>query len=89
MDCLLAYNAIIGRPTLNAWKVATSIYHLLLKFLTECAIGEACEDYMAIRECYVAMLEMDKQLTTMNIEERRVNVEPTEELEAVSLEKST
>lgn len=29
---------------------------------------------------------MDKQMTTMNIEERRVNVEPMEGLEAVSLD---
>ena len=30
--------------------------------------------------------EMDEQLTTMNIEERRVNVEPMEELQDVFLE---
>ena len=54
---------------LNAWRVATSTYHLLLKFLTDCGIGEAYEDQMVAWECYVAMLEMDKQMTTMNIEE--------------------
>ena len=42
---------------------------------------------MAARECYVAMLEMDKQLTTMNIEEQRVDVELMEELQDVSLDK--
>ena len=41
---------------------------------------------MAAREGYVAMLEMDEQLTTMNIEERRVNVEPMEELQDVFLD---
>ena len=41
---------------------------------------------MAARECYVAMLEMDEQVTTMNIEERQVNVEPTEGLETISLD---
>ena len=41
---------------------------------------------MATRECYVAMLEMDKQVATMNIEERWVNIVPTEELETISLD---
>ena len=41
---------------------------------------------MVARECYVAMLEMDEQMTTMNIEEWRVNVELTEELETVPLD---
>ena len=41
---------------------------------------------MIARECYVAMLEMDEQMTTMNIEKWRVNVELTEELETVPLD---
>ena len=32
------------------------------------------------------MLEMDEQVTTMNIEEQQVNVEPTEGLETISLD---
>ena len=32
------------------------------------------------------MLEMDKKVATMNIEERWVNIVPTEELETISLE---
>ena len=32
------------------------------------------------------MLEMDEQLTTMNIEERQVNVELMEGLETISLD---
>ena len=41
---------------------------------------------MEAQERYVAMLEMDEQVTTRNIEEWRVNVEPTEELETISLD---
>ena len=41
---------------------------------------------MATRECYVAMLEMDDHLQALNIEERRVAVEPTEDLEEISLD---
>ena len=36
--------------------------------------------------CYVAMLKMDEQMTTMNIEEKRMNVELTEGLDTISLD---
>ena len=62
IDCSSAYNAIIERPTLNAWRATTSTYHLLVKFSMEYRIGEACGDQMATRECYIAMLEMDDRL---------------------------
>ena len=62
VDCSSAYNAIIGRPTLNAWGVAMSTYHLLVKFLTEYGIGEARGDQMATCECYIAMLEIDDHM---------------------------
>ena len=41
---------------------------------------------MAARECYVAMLEMDDHLQALNIEERKVAVELTEDLEEISLD---
>ena len=40
VDCLSAYNSILGRPTLNSWKAATSTYHLMIKFPTEYRIEE-------------------------------------------------
>ena len=40
VDCSSTYNAIIGHPTLNAWRAATSKYQLLVKFLMEYKIGE-------------------------------------------------
>ena len=86
IDCSSDYNAIIGQPMLNAWKAATSTYHLLVKFPTEYAIGEAREDQMAAREYYIAMLEMDDHLQVLNIQERRVTVEPTEKLQEISLD---
>ena len=39
-DYSSAYNAIIGRPTLNSWKAITSTYHLMVKFPTEYRVGE-------------------------------------------------
>lgn len=34
MKTLSTYNAIIGRPTLNALMATTSTYHLMMKFMT-------------------------------------------------------
>ena len=42
---------------------------------------------MAARECYLAMLAMDEQTQTMNIEERRIVAKPTEALEDTPLDK--
>ena len=39
-DYSSAYIGILGRPTLNSWKAATSIYHLMIKFPTEYGIRE-------------------------------------------------
>ena len=52
----------------------------------ECEIGEAHRDQMVAWVCYVAMLKMDEQMTTMNIEEKRMNVELTEGLDTISLD---
>ena len=41
---------------------------------------------MADRECYIAMLEMDNHLHALSIKERQVIVEPTEDLEEISLD---
>ena len=85
VDCLSSYNAIIGRPTLNNWKVATSTYHLSVKFPTKYGIGQVHGDQLATKECYLAMLAIDEDVQTMNIEERRVVIEPTEVLEDMPL----
>ena len=83
-----AYNAILGRPTLNAWKAVTSTYHLMIKFPTDYGVGELRGDKIATRECYIAMLEMDDHLQTMNIEEQRTMIEPLERLEEIPLDGS-
>ena len=62
VDCSSAYNAILGRPTLNSWKAVTSTYHLMIKFPTDYGVGELCRSQIAARECYVAMMEMEDQI---------------------------
>ena len=40
VDSPSSYNVIIGQPTLNRWKAATSTYCLKEKFPTEQGVGE-------------------------------------------------
>ena len=86
VDCSSAYNAILGRPTLNSWKAVTSTYHLMIKFPTEYGVGEVREDQVAARECYIAILETDDHQQTMCIEEQRPTAESVEELGEVTLD---
>ena len=86
VDCSSSYNAIIGRPTLNSWKAVTSTYHLSVKFPTEYGIGQAQEDQLAARECYLTMMDLDEQVQMISVEEIRFVAEPTEVLEDVPLE---
>ena len=62
VDCLSSYNAIIGRLTLNSWKAVTSTYHLSVKFPMEYGLGQAQGNQLAVRECYLAMLALDKHV---------------------------
>ena len=55
---------------------------------TEPGVGQVQGDQLAARECYLAMLAMDEQVQTMNIEEKRVVAEPTEALEDISLDEN-
>ena len=88
VDCSSAYNAILGRPTLNSWKAVTSTYHLMIKFPTDYGVGELRGDQVAARECYIAMMEIDDHLQAMNIKEHRTTTEPMEKLEEVFLDDS-
>ena len=88
VDCSFAYNAILGRPTLNSWKAVTSTYHLMIKFPTDYGVGELRGNQMAARECYVAMMEMEDHLQAMNIEEHQTATELVEKLEEVFLDDS-
>ena len=43
---------------------------------------------MVARECYIAMLEMDDHLQTINIEEQKAITKPVEGLEEILLDNS-
>jgi len=61
---------------------------MMIKFPTEYRVGEVCGDQVAARECYIAMLEMNDHLQTMNIEEQWMVAEPIEGLEGILLDNS-
>ena len=84
VDCPSSYNVIIGRPTLNRWKAATSTYCLKVKFPTNNEVGEVKGDQVLARECYQAVLAAKKNHTWV-IEEKEVN--EMEALETVILAK--
>jgi len=88
VDYSSAYNAIVGRPTLNSWKAVTSTYHLTIKFPTEYGVGEVHGDQVAAREFYIAMLEMDDHLQTMSIKEKQTIAKLIEGLEEILLDNS-
>ncbi|KAL5575483.1 hypothetical protein UlMin_017182 [Ulmus minor] len=54
VDCPSSYNAIIGRPTLNAIRAVTSTYHLLVKFPTVGGIRVLKGDQQESRDIYEA-----------------------------------
>ena len=58
----------------------TSTYHLMNKFLTDYGVGKLRGNQVAVRECYIAMIEMEDQQQTMCIGEQRALEEPVEEL---------
>ena len=88
VDCSSAYKAILEWPTLNSWKAVTSTYHLMIKFPTDCRVGELRGNQVAAWECYIAMLKMEDQQKTMCIGKQRALAEPVEDLEEVNLDSS-
>ena len=91
MDCPSSYNVIIGRPTLNKWKAATSTYCQKVKFPTDDGVGEVKGDQVLARECYQAVLAT-KENHTWVIEEKdedKVEVLDTVELADGQVAKTT
>ena len=83
VDCPLSYNVIIGRPTLNPWKSATSTYCLKVKLPTKNSVGEVKGDQVLARKCYQAVLAVKENHTWMIKEKERDKVETLETMELV------
>ena len=60
----------------------------MIKFPIEYGVGKIRGDQVVAQKCYIAMMEMDDHLQTMNIEEQRAVAEPVEGLEEILLDNS-
>lgn len=80
----MSYNVIIGQPTLNRWKAATSTYCLKVKFPTEHEVGLIKRDQVLAHECYQVVLALKENHMWMIKEE---NLEAIEALETIELVK--
>ena len=83
VDCPSSYHVIIGRPTLNRWKSATSTYCLKVKFPIENRVSEVKVDQVLARECYQAVLAAKENHTWMIEEKEKDKVEALEIVELV------
>ncbi|KAL0451447.1 UNVERIFIED_CONTAM: hypothetical protein Slati_1122800 [Sesamum latifolium] len=61
VDIPLAYNVILRRPTLNAFRAIISIYHMKIKFPVVGGVGEAQADALQTRKCYVEAIKRGKK----------------------------
>ncbi|XP_042422088.1 uncharacterized protein LOC122009849 [Zingiber officinale] len=59
VDAPSAYNVILGRPTLNKFRVVVSTYYQQIKFPVGKLVGETRGDQVAARQCYVEMVKAD------------------------------
>ena len=86
VDCPSSYNVIIGRPTLNRWKAATSTYCLKLKFSMENGVSEVKGDQVLAKECYQAILATNENHTWMIEEKEEEKVEALDTVELIDRE---
>jgi len=58
VDVPMAYNVIIGRPTLSVLKAVVALYLLLMQFeLDDGRVGKLFGDQRMARECYYVSLK--------------------------------
>ena len=91
VNCPSSYNVIIGRPTLNKWKAATSTYCLKVKFPTDNGVGKVKGDQVLARECYQAVLDANENHTWMieGNDEKKMEALETVELVEGEVTKTT
>lgn len=84
-----SYNAILGRPSLNQMKAATSTYYLKIKFLTHFKIGEIRSEQQTARECYVWEMKTKAiPVQTIDQEEGEIDSQPPPKLTELDKEVS-
>jgi hypothetical protein len=77
---------IIGRLALNKLRVATSTYHLMMKFPTEEGVGIVRGDQLVARMCYNISMKKVSDPTTLTVASlSEAKGEPVEPLEEVAV----
>ena len=90
VDLPLAYNVLLGRPSLNAIKAIPSAYHMVIKFPTTNGVGMIRGDQRVARERYSASMKQ-KAVDSIYVgkldmrDEVNTRPEPLEELEPTQL----
>ncbi|XP_064979723.1 uncharacterized protein LOC135622021 [Musa acuminata AAA Group] len=64
VDLPTAYNAILGRPSLNKVRVAVSTYYQTIKFPTCAGVGEVTRSPWESRRCYLTSVSLGKRART-------------------------
>ncbi|XP_065023311.1 uncharacterized protein LOC135649130 [Musa acuminata AAA Group] len=64
VDLPTAYNAILGRPTLNKVRAVVSTYYQTIKFPTHDGVGEATGSPQESRRCYLTAVSLGKKTRT-------------------------
>lgn len=92
MNISMAYNAILGRPSLNAAQAAISTYYLKMKFPTGNGVGEILSDQVPARLCCVQALK-NRKVCTMELdhrsgEEASTRIQPSTDVILLQLDES-
>lgn len=67
VDVLMAYNVILGQPSLNAIYTVVSTFHLKIQFLTDDGIDKVLGDQVAVRSCSVQAAKPKQVLQVYNL----------------------
>ena len=91
MDASLAYNILLGRPSLNAVRAIPSAYHMVIKFPSMNGVGMVRGNQRIARECYSASMKQ-KAVGIIYMDELDIRDEvgirptPLEELEPIQID---
>nr|XP_009413508.1 PREDICTED: uncharacterized protein LOC103994794 [Musa acuminata subsp. malaccensis] len=82
VDLPTAYNAILGRPTLNKTRAVISTYYQTIKFPTHDGVGEVAGNSWESRRCYLTAVSLNKRARIQSpLEDPREGKKPTPRLE--------
>ena len=91
VDAPLAYNMLLGRPSLNAIRAIPSTYYRVIKFPTANGVGMVQGDQRMARECYSASMKQ-RLVDSIHVDELAMRDElstrptPSEEQELIDLD---